>query len=251
MAVGMLDTNASPRELPSENEAVIEKTRKRQATAYAACRLRKVKCSRTIPCTQCAHTGLTYIYKRTASQSRARRGKVIIDYRRQTSTSSPTLPYLLPSTSESTCELDKTFFLNIVPDYVSHVFATYPVIAEAEVRQNIKEMGSNDKVLSFIYTLTAYTMVLVSIGIEKSAANRSATIHLLVDKSIRRRKPVASGFTCSVRICMTSLFLHLHFSSMRDAQASSFYLREAAVLQQMLGADDRGQANSHSQFKHT
>lgn len=169
-----------------------------------------------------------------------------MEYKRQTSTSSPSLPNLLPSANQPNRTLDKAFFRNLVPDFMSHIYPMYPVVAEAEVRRSIEEMESSDEALSFVHALAAYTMALAFVEM-KGSADCSATIHLLVEESIRRRRRVVGGFASSVRTCMTALLLHLHFSSMRDAQASFFYLREAATLLQMLGIDDSVQTAAPSQ----
>ena len=234
----MSETTPSPQAQPSEGETSERAVRGRQATACAACRLRKVKCNGQDPCAQCAHTGLACVYPpERETKPRARRGKLIMEYKRQTSTSSPYLPMLLPSAKESGRNLDKAFFRNLVSDYVTHAFPLHPIIPEHEVRRSIEEMDSSDEASSLVHALAAYTMTLAYAD-AKGAGDCSSTIDVLVNASVRARSLVVAGYTPSVRSCLTSFYLHCHFSSMRDAQASFFYLREAATLVQMLGVED-------------
>ena len=209
--------------------------KRRVSRACDACKLRKVKCNGETRCSQCAHTGLRCIYSSTAKpRSQGRRGRVISEYKQQTSNPSRNLAPLLPRKDEVV--LDKTYFLNLLPEYMSAVYPVQPILSEDEIRQSIDAMDHDKEAYSYVHAFGACTLNLSYIGNRRTPEITEA-IERLANESIRSRPLVTKGFKSSTRQCMISLHLHNCFMTGRDSDTAFFYMRDAITMVQMLGIE--------------
>ncbi|KIV98790.1 uncharacterized protein PV09_09442 [Verruconis gallopava] len=216
--------------------------KRRVSRACDACKLRKVKCNGEPRCSQCAHSGLRCIYSATAKpRSQGRRGRVILEYKQQTSNPIRHLAPLLPRKDELV--LDKAYFLNLLPDYMASVYPVQPILSEDEIRQNIEMMDTDKEAYSYVHAFGACTLNLSYIG-DRRTPDIAEAIERLVNESINSRRLVSRGYKSSIRQCMTSLHLHNCFMTMRDSDASFFYMRDAITLVQLLGIEtNRGMSS--------
>ena len=181
--------------------------KRRVSRACDACKLRKVKCNGETRCSQCAHTGLRCIYSSTAKpRSQGRRGRVISEYKQQTSNPSRNLAPLLPRKDEVV--LDKTYFLNLLPEYMSAVYPVQPILSEDEIRQSIDAMDHDKEAYSYVHAFGACTLNLSYIGNRRTPEITEA-IERLANESIGSRPLVTKGFKSSTRQCMISRFHYI------------------------------------------
>jgi hypothetical protein len=209
--------------------------KRRVSRACDACKLRKVKCNGEARCSQCAHSGLRCVYSATAKpRSQGRRGRVISEYKQQTSNPARHLAPLLPRKDER--DFDKAYFYNLLSDYMSSVYPVQPILTEDEIRKNIDTMDIDKEAYSYVHAFGACTLNLSYIG-NRRTPEIAQTIEKLVNESVNARNLVTRGYKSSIRQCMTSLHLHNCFMTMRDSDASFFYMRDAITLVQLLGIE--------------
>lgn len=162
---------------------------------------------------------------------------MISEYKQQTSNPSRTLAPLLPRKDEVV--LDKAYFFNLLPEYMSSVYPVQPILSEMEIRDNIEAMDQDKEAYSYVHAFGACTLNLAYPG-HRRTEEISEAIQRLVNESIRSRPLVSRGHKSSIRQCMTSLHLHNCFMTMHDSDASFFYIRDAITLVQMLGIETPG-----------
>jgi hypothetical protein len=119
---------------------------------------------------------------------------------------------------------------------MASVYPVQPILSEDEIRQNIEVMGVDKEAYSYVHAFGACTLNLSYIGIRRTP-EVAQTIEKLVNESVNARGPVTRGYKSSLRQCMTSLHLHNCFMTMRDSDASFFYMRDAITLVQLLGIE--------------
>ncbi|QDS73862.1 hypothetical protein FKW77_006823 [Venturia effusa] len=212
--------------------------RQRISRACDACKLRKVKCNGQLRCQQCSHLDLRCVYTPATGKKRSqgRRGRVITEYKQKTAGlnkfgDAPLLP-----TSDSppeTPEFDASFFLNLLPDYLSSVYPPQPIITESEVREYVQNMAHDAGARAFVLAFGAVTMNLTCTG-DKRTENITRMIEHLVVRAIEARGLITTKFHSSVAKTMTAVFLHNCLMTMRDSDTAFYYMREAVTLVQLL-----------------
>lgn len=123
------------------------------------------------------------------------------------------------------------------PDYMSSVYPVQPILTEEEIRESIYSMDIDKEAWSYVHAFAGCTLNLSYIGARRSPEIASA-IERLVEESIRSRPAVSRHYKSSIRQCMTSLHLHNCFMTMRDSDASFFYMRDAISRIQALGIEN-------------
>ncbi|TID24294.1 hypothetical protein E2P81_ATG02595 [Venturia nashicola] len=215
--------------------------RQRISRACDACKLRKVKCNGQLRCQQCSHLDLRCVYTPATGKKRSqgRRGRVITEYKQKTAGlgklgEAPLLP-TSPSQPE-TPEYDASFFLGLLPDYMSSVYPPQPIIPELEVREYVQNMLHDAEARAFVLAFGAVTLNLTCTG-EKRTEHIMRMIEHLVMRAIEARGLIMAKFHASVPKTMTSIFLHNCLMTMRDSDTAFYYMRDAVTLVQLLRID--------------
>jgi hypothetical protein len=138
---------------------------------------------------------------------------------------------LLPRKDEAI--FDKTYFFSLLPDYMASVYPVQPIFSEDDIQQNINAMDFDKEAYSYVHAFGACTLNLSHIG-DRRTPEIAQSIEKLVNESINSRSSVTRGYKTSLRQCLISLHLHNCFMTMRDSDASFFYIREAITLVQLL-----------------
>ncbi|KAF1942720.1 hypothetical protein EJ02DRAFT_375099 [Clathrospora elynae] len=239
---------------------------KRVSKACDACKRRKVRCNGQEHCQQCAHLGLRCIYSPSGKQrAQGKRGHIISEFRNQAANSITISPPILPAhqgqhgfqttyspisptvernggealspASSFTSKYSKTFFLELIPDYVKGVYPVQPVIAEHELRQYIHFMETDQDVRSFVYAFGGCTLNLTRYG-DRRTIEVVKTIENLMDYSIESMRPAHKHFQFSVMRAMQSMFIHNCLMSLQGSDSAFFYMRDAISIIQLLRIDN-------------
>ncbi|KAI8935811.1 hypothetical protein NX059_007328 [Plenodomus lindquistii] len=239
---------------------------KRVSKACDACKRRKVKCNGQECCQQCAHLGLRCIYSPSGKhRSQGKRGHIISEFRKQTYQAAAISPPILPANagqvgfqvpygsisptierhnSDATSPIspfpsqyNKSFFLDLIPDYMEGVYPVQPVISENELRQYIHVMDTDQDVRSFIYAFGACTLNLTRYG-DQRTEEIVQMIEDLMDYSIDSMRRAHRHFQFSVMRAMQSIFIHNCLMSLQGSDAAFFYMRDAISIIQLLRIDN-------------
>jgi hypothetical protein len=214
--------------------------RQRISRACDACKLRKVKCNGQLRCQQCNHLDLRCVYTPATGKKRSqgRRGRVITEYKQKTAGLKSTEAPLLPTgdSQQDSPEYDTSFFLSLLPDYMSSVYPPQPIIPESEVRHHVENMAHDAESRAFVLAFGAVTLNLTCTG-ERRTENISRMIEHLVMRTIEARGLISTKFHSSVPKAMTALFLHNCLMTMRDSDTAFYYMRDAVTLVQLLRID--------------
>jgi hypothetical protein len=214
--------------------------RQRISRACDACKLRKVKCNGQLRCQQCSHLDLRCVYTPATGKKRSqgRRGRVITEYKQKTAGLKSNEAPLLPTADSQpdTPEYDASFFLSLLPDYMSSVYPPQPIITESEVREYVEMMAYDLEAKAFVLAFGAVTLNLTCTG-ERRTENVSRMIEHLVIRTIEARGLVTTKLRSSVPKAMTSLFLHNCLMTMRDSDTAFYYMRDAITFIQLLRID--------------
>lgn len=243
-----------------------QSSQKRVSKACDACKRRKVRCNGQTRCQQCAHLGLRCIYSPSSKQrSQGKRGHIISEFRTQTSTSSATATPILPAhpgqatyqavytpisptvtsneaeatspVSSLTLQYNKSFFLDLIPDYVEGVYPVHPVITAHELRQYIEAMDTDPDVCSFVYAFGGCTLNLTRYG-DRRTDEVVQTIEKLMDHSIDTMRRSHKHCQFSVMRAVQSMFIHNCLMSLQGSDAAFFYMRDAITIIQLLRIDN-------------
>ena len=160
--------------------------------ACDGCRVRKVKCSGALPCSQCAHLDLPCHFSPPSGKRKPGvRNRLVEQLREQNSHQphgphSPTPPAVAPSPSASTPAVtsvagiinpdfpatspsasstttgpdsySRDFFLRLLPDFESIVYPVSPIITPDELRDAISTMHSTHEDAALVYGFAAVTI---------------------------------------------------------------------------------------------
>ncbi|EOA80672.1 uncharacterized protein SETTUDRAFT_143585 [Exserohilum turcica Et28A] len=197
-------------------------------------------------------------------RSQGKRGHIISEFRKQTSSLPAISPPILPahagqadyhapfsplsptaslSHAESTSpasyltpQYTKAFFLDLIPDYVEGVYPVHPVITAYELRQYIDVMDTDPDVRSFIYSFGGCTLNLTRYG-DRRTAQVVQTIERLMDCSIDTMRRAHKHLQVSVMRAVQSMFIHNCLMSLQRSDAAFFYMRDAITIIQLLRID--------------
>ncbi|KAL1595832.1 hypothetical protein SLS60_009522 [Paraconiothyrium brasiliense] len=236
---------------------------KRVSKACDACKLRKVKCNGHERCQQCSHLGLRCVYSiSNKTRSQGKRGRIITEYKKKTSTAAVTSPPILPAIAgqvalpqrvpslafseeldgvnspiEPGFQYDQSFFLDLIPDYMEGVYPVQPVIPEAELRDYIASMDVDQELRTFVCTFGACTLNLTRAG-DNRTDEVLHNIETLTNYAISTLKPVYKTFRSSVIRAMSSMFIHNCLMSMAASDAAFHYIRDAITAIQLMRVDN-------------
>ncbi|KAI1058768.1 hypothetical protein LB507_004127 [Fusarium sp. FIESC RH6] len=217
----------------------------RTSRACDPCRLRKVKCNGSTPCSQCGHLNLACVYSAPPTKRKPTiRGRLVAQIReggcRSDSASPQTSPSYIPTSNGTIYSAD--FFMKLVSEYERAVFPVNPIILPSEVVTAIEGMESSYEDAAFVYAFAGSTinlsqttwnpdddilarmMDLLSLGIK---AHRQAEI----GKGFLNKLPV------SVKRVMTCIFLENCLMAFERTDRGFVFLREAGTLMQMMDLD--------------
>jgi hypothetical protein len=139
-----------------------------------------------------------------------------------------------PTTIES--QYNPTFFLELLPDYVSGVYPFHPVITEQELRDYISIMPNDQDVRSFIFAFGACTLNLTRYGAQRTE-HVQQTIEALMNYSITTMAPPYKSHRPSIMRAMQSTFIHNCLMSIQSRDAAFHYLRDSITTIQLLRID--------------
>lgn len=213
--------------------------RQRVSKACDACKLRKVKCNGQHRCQQCEHLDLKCIYTAHTSRPRTqgRRGHVILKFKESTSAGLPTTNLLSPTSSPEELRFDASFFIDLIPHFLEHVYPVQPIFTEPEIREKIQTMSMDNEAKAFVYAFGGCTMNLTRTG-RRRTDDVVRTINWLVKESIKARGYIMPHLKSTVTQCMISLFLHNCLMTSRDCDTAFFYMRDAITHVQLLRIDN-------------
>lgn len=119
---------------------------------------------------------------------------------------------------------------------MSTVYPVQPILSEDDIREQIDMMDTDKEAYSYVHAFGACTLNLSYSGHRRTPEILEA-IERLVNESTQSRPRMMRGCKSSIRQCMISLHLHNCFMTMRDSDASFYYMRDAVTLVQMLGIE--------------
>ncbi|KAL0260124.1 hypothetical protein SLS55_005870 [Diplodia seriata] len=237
---------------------------RRSQQACDACRRRKVRCNGQPRCQQCSHLNLKCIYTsptRGSSRKHAQgRGAVIQSYRKSTSKShSPNTPLevapaptpaptsALSPTSATTLAIsrpsatghpDPSFFLDLLPEYLSDVYPVSPVVTEADVHACVQRMNTDDEAISFLYIFAAVTINLARVDFLQCMPGIREQIATLVQRCFDHRPRFHLALKPTPLQVMTSIFIEICLMGLQQTDLALLHLREAQSLVKMMHMDD-------------
>jgi Fungal Zn(2)-Cys(6) binuclear cluster domain len=235
----------------------------RSSQACNACKRRKVRCNGQRQCQQCAHFNLKCVYtpvvRGRPRRGAASRGTVIEECRKNVtlpsiSNGSPAIPsngvsshrFIVPSNAAPTISLppimthpDPSFFLDLIPDYLSAVYPVNPIITEPEIRRCISNINSSREDASFVYAFAAITINLSRTDIMQSSPDIMGQISFLLDKSLDHIDPMSIRSGPSLLKVMRNIFIEICLMGLLSPDIGFLYLREAIAMLQMMGVENR------------
>ncbi|OJD38030.1 c6 zinc finger domain protein [Diplodia corticola] len=237
---------------------------RRSQQACDACRRRKVRCNGQARCQQCSHLNLKCIYtspNRGSSRKHAQgRGAVIQSYRKSTSKShSPNTPLevapaptpaptsALSPTSATTLAIsrpsatghpDPSFFLDLLPEYLSDVYPVSPVVTEADVHACVRRMHTDPEAISFLYIFAAVTINLARVDFLQCMPGIREQIATLVQRCFDHRPRLNMMLKPTPLQVMTSIFIEICLMGLQKTDLALLHLREAQSLVKMVHVDD-------------
>jgi hypothetical protein len=182
---------------------------------------------------------LRCIYSPATAKKRVqgKRGRVITEYKEKTAGTKSGESSLLPTPeAHHHPEYDASFFLSMLPDYMTSVYPVNPIITAEEVRDCVEIMGREEDAKSFVLAFGAVTLNLTCVG-DRRTERVIKMIEHLVTRSVEARGLTTTNIRTSVRKAMTSLFLHNCLMTMRDVDTAFYYMRDAITLVQLLRID--------------
>lgn len=141
------------------------------------------------------------------------------------------------SPMEPGLQFGQSFFLDLIPDYTESVYPVQPVITEAELREYIQTMDTDQEIRSFVCSFGACTLNLTR-QTDKRTEEVLQAIETLINYSISTMKPVYKSFRSSVLRAMQSMFIHNCMMSMSASDAAFHYMRDSITAVQLLRVDN-------------
>jgi hypothetical protein len=114
------------------------------------------------------------------------------------------------------------------------VFPVNPIVDEAEVKDCVSRLGSDEEATAFLYSLAAVTINLVRVEDKGSVVE----VQELISKAIDMRSPINLAFQPSVLKTVTDIFLQICLFGLQKPELGFFYLREAISMLHMLHIDN-------------
>ncbi|USP75372.1 hypothetical protein yc1106_02646 [Curvularia clavata] len=207
----------------------------------------------------------THANGESKQRSQGKRGHIISEFRNQTSSSPATAPPILPAhpgqggfqtvytpisptvasneaeatspASSLTSQYTKSFFLDLIPDYVEGVYPVHPVITAYELHQYIESMDVDPDVCSFVYSFGGCTLNLTRYG-DRRTEEVVQTIEKLMNYSIDTMPRGHRHMHFSVMRAVQSMFIHNCLQSLQGSDAAFFYMRDAITIIQLLRIDN-------------
>ncbi|KAF5675186.1 transcription activator [Fusarium heterosporum] len=220
----------------------------RASRACDACRLRKVKCNGSIPCSQCGHLNLACVFSTPPTKRKPTvRGRLVAQIRQGRDTSNSTSPQ--NETSPVACvspgigsTYTTDFFLSLVPDYERVVFPMNPVLLPSEIVKTIHEMDQSNENTAMVYAFAASTINLSRSSWDVDGLCITQITHLL-NLGFKAHKQAEVGFglqdklPISVKRIITCIFLEHCFYIFKRFDRGLALLREASAMIQMIDLD--------------
>ncbi|CAM1502602.1 Fc.00g073780.m01.CDS01 [Cosmosporella sp. VM-42] len=236
----------------------------RATRACDGCRIRKVKCDGSNPCSQCAHFNISCVVSTPAAKRKNPiRGRLVAqlrgdsgqlpgsssqlrgvtsnyDWITNTSTS--------PSTSVSHSNTDNTrfnayFFTSLVPQFEQLVYPVNPVITTDDICSAIANMDKSLEDRALVHAFGAVTVFLnqTSDTICEDTAmqidilmQRSLDAHRRVDLSVGPNGRMFEELPVTIKRIMTCIFLEISMMAFKRFDRSFALLREGITMIQTL-----------------
>ncbi|CAK7230041.1 hypothetical protein SCUCBS95973_007439 [Sporothrix curviconia] len=228
----------------------------RTNNACGSCRFRKVKCSGSHPCTQCAHLGLTCAFAPpSVRRKNGARGALVQQLQRTAKTiprNAPirplsSSPEILPPPSQAT-PYTAAFFLALVPDYEQVVYPVNPIITADEIRAAVATMYTAVEDAALVYAFAAITMIFLQPSHTPAGDEGSRLADLMHRGLVAHRASETASLNSStsstssglgelhvtVKRVMTCMFLDMAMLSTGLLDRGFVVLREAIALLQTL-----------------
>ncbi|KAF4332474.1 transcription activator [Fusarium beomiforme] len=227
----------------------------RISKACDPCRVRKVKCSGTNPCSQCGHLNLACVYSAATSRRKPTvRGRLVAQIREgvrpddarsnsaspQNDDPSPVAYNAIPTSIGSAYSPD--FFLGLLHDYERVVFPVNPIILPSEIVTAIQGMDQSFEDAALVYAYAA-----VTVNLSQTSWNPDCDVPFriteLMNLSFKAHKQaemstgIMGKFPVSVKRIVTCLFLEICLMTFKRFDRTFIILREAIAMIQMLDLD--------------
>ncbi|KAG9253817.1 uncharacterized protein F5Z01DRAFT_623077 [Emericellopsis atlantica] len=226
--------------------------------ACDGCRVRKVKCSGSQPCSQCAHLDLPCQFSPPTGKRKPGVRNRLVEQLRGGNGPPPAPPSVTsvagiinaPSPASSTgtaIEYTPAFFQRLLPDYESAVYPLSPIITTDEMRAAIDTMGSSHEDAALVYGFAAVTINLTQISwttLNGDVATQMTDLiqrclasHRLADLGgVTRRHGMTNiaELPVTVKRVMTCIFMEISMMAFRLFERSFAILREAIALMQTM-----------------
>ncbi|KAL7894435.1 hypothetical protein HDV64DRAFT_271709 [Trichoderma sp. TUCIM 5745] len=232
----------------------------RAAQACDGCRVRKVKCNSTQPCSQCSHLGLGCIYSPSTKRKPSVRNRLVTQLRNKSNIAAsshglsigaspsdyperppgPATPPPAPAWDART--FTTGFFIGMLAKYEEQVYPGSPIITSYEVRQSIGGMHADLDDAAFVYAVAAVTIHLTTPTVQGEAGAKMTELIRLSLGAYRRAQAmiddVHSARPMDVRTTfrriMTCVFLAVAMMAFGRLDRCFAMLREALTMVQMI-----------------
>ncbi|KAL4728729.1 hypothetical protein ACLX1H_003128 [Fusarium chlamydosporum] len=226
----------------------------RTTRACDPCRLRKVKCNGSTPCSQCGHLNLACVYSAPPSKRKPTvRGRLVAQIREgvcvrpddaRSNSASPQTddpsPSYIPTSNGTPYTAD--FFLSLIPEYERAVFPVNPIILPSEVVTAIEGMENSFEDAAFVYAFAGATINLSQTTWNPDNDILARMMDLLaLGFKAHRQAELGAGFLSklpvSAKRVMTCIFLENSLMAFERLDRGLTMLREAGTLIQMMDLD--------------
>ncbi|KAJ3550035.1 hypothetical protein NM208_g193 [Fusarium decemcellulare] len=226
----------------------------RKGPACDGCRLRKVKCHGTWPCTQCAHLNLRCNFTGPAERRKRRVRGGLVAQLRETSSNDTTLPRQIET--KSTTNLSRDFFINLLPQFSQFVFPLNPIISPQEMQDAIANMDDSAEDAALVHAFAAITINRTRSSWEVHGELATLMANL-VHRSMKAYRDVElesddvqtgtlGPLPVTIKRVLTSIFLSVCVLTLGSVNRSFAILREGVTMLQTLHLHHRHPAGGDS-----
>ena len=221
--------------------------RKLARRACDGCKIRKIKCSETSPCTGCQNAGIvcTWLKQsqargprrlRDATLQEIRKAQDILqdqsrDAARKGTTRSPNVDDPDPPPQPSSEISQLVLYLCV---YRVQLYPIWPVIKVERLIASLQSQGPDIEVFALAYALAAATASRTQ-STDLSISKRNHA-QILERKCQAARAKVPPGRSPNLTTVRIAFFLHIYYESLEiNSMKSMLYLREAVTIATMIG----------------
>lgn len=235
--------------------------------ACNGCRFRKVRCSGSQPCAQCAHLNLPCAFSPApAKRQHGARGRLVAQLRGEKAdgktpdSASPSNDSITTTTTGSASnDSDRyrslefvpiapgaghapEFFIGLLSEFEQFIYPANLIIRPEEIRASIGNMHADSEDAALAYAFAAVTTKLTK-GLGAICKAIDAQVARLIQNSLRAHREVETSFMDrtitgepqnSVKRIMTCIFLEMSMMTPRHYDRSFLILREAVAMIQVL-----------------